>query len=196
MPSTRPRQQTPQERIEIDHHRYRIVAGKRKGSFQAIAYLGRRLVESSTGDSVELAVESLKTSLDQRLARLREGRSGDVPSEAEFGEALTVVGAELPSSTMEVLALHSRLPGAASTLSDLARRADSDEATVAAAYARLGRRLAVLLDYAPTSEDSEQRLAPISTFATVDGDAAGSSPLLRLRPEVVAALDAIGQRRT
>lgn len=177
-----------EERLEVEHFRYRIVAGQRDGACQAVAYLGRRKIYTTGGETVDAAVAAVKRILDEHLVRLARERVDGVPSEAEFREALLVVDMALPEQVVRLLSAHSRCPGGAATLSDLARLSGWDEATVKLKYVQAGRQIANLLGFSPRPNKRERPFAPILTFAGLDLTDGSAAAILRLRPEVIAAL--------
>lgn len=181
-------ERSTERRIDIAHHHYRIVGGQGNGSCQAIAYIGKRKIYTTAGETVAAAVESLKVTLDEHLARLRQERVGGVPSACEFREALLALVPELPEKTIGLLVVHSRLPRAVATIGDLSRCSGQDEVMIGAGYARLGRKLSALLNFFPEPNGLDQAFTPVLTFAFVEmrPDKAGAA--LRLRPEVFAAL--------
>ncbi|MEX2629671.1 MAG: hypothetical protein WD341_07000 [Tistlia sp.] len=184
------------ERVDLQHHRYRIIAGKRGGACHAIAYLGMRKIEECSAPTVEEAVAALQELLDRRIEQLRAERTGSVPSEAEYDEALQVLQAEMTKQSMALLLLLIRLPDGAATLPELAHRLERSESAVLATAGRLGRRLGALLDFTPDPEGLDRTLAPLLVFAEI-GQRDGKRPLaLRLRPETLTPLRTIDQGDT
>lgn len=173
-------------RIDTSYHRYRIVGGEQGGECHAIAYLGRRKVYATTGETVAAAVASLERMLDEHIERLARERADGVPSAVEYREALLALDAVVPEETMGIMAEHSRLPGGVATIGDLARRSDRDEKTMMTDYARVGRKLGALLAFTPRQEGLGRAITPILTFAVVETSSNEVSTTLRLRPQVLA----------
>lgn len=128
--------------------------------------------------------------LDQHIDRLVQDRVDGVPSEAEFREALLALDAVEPTETMRLLIEHSRLPGGVATMGDLVRRSSRDEDSAVTDYARLGREVGTMLNFAPGPDGLERSLAPLLTFSVLETSSDGASVKQRLRPEVLAALGA------
>lgn len=181
-------------RIDIAHHHYRIIAGKREGVCQAIAYLANRKIDSINGETVEAAVDALKGALDERTVRLRRDRVDGVPSAQEFCEALMALDEAGLKPAIALLAVHSRRPDAAATMEDLARLADRDESATAAIYTRFGRKLGAFLDFVPEVNGYDRTLAPMLTFAVLEMQPKKVGPVLQLRPEMLAAFHNLDRR--
>lgn len=175
-------------RIELRHGLYLIIAGASKGACRAVAYLGRRKVDAADGETIEAAIERLKGRLDERSARRMQERKDGVPTVAEIRDALLALPASQKSTVLPLLLAHGRMPGAELELTELARRFRIDEAEAVAAYARLGRALSALLDFAPKVEGTDRRYAAMSSFAMLEPVGDGGACALRLRPQLVAAL--------
>lgn len=186
-----PRRTAAPARTDVDYGFYRIIAGERDGIAQANAYLGMGKIETCEAATVEEAVKDLTAVLDARMARLRQGRAEDVPTQDEFAEAISAIVVESRQQVLDLLRLHAKLPDSTATIGDLARRCGTEQADVAAAYARFGRQLAALLDFAPEAEDLDDALAPLLTFAQVtqrDG-----RTRLQLRAEVKDAVEGMNE---
>lgn len=175
-------------RIDANHHHYRIIAGRRNAAGHAIVYLGRRKFDEVIADTVEAAVEAITSMLDEHRAGLRRERTDGVPTTKEFREALTVLEAELPASVFAALGVHVLTTNASASIVDLTRFGAGDEATVTAGYTRLGRRLAAVLEFTPEAGNLDRAFAAMQSFALVEATPGRSAVLLRLRPQVVAAL--------
>ncbi|MEX0759771.1 MAG: hypothetical protein WD100_09335 [Tistlia sp.] len=191
--ATKEKEAATQGRIDVTHRRYRVIAGYQAETGVAIAYLGMRKIETVRAGNVTEALEALKGTLDRRFEHLRSERSGEVPSEAEYDEALQVLRADVPEQSMALLLLLCRLPEVSATLPELALRLGRSEPAVTTEAARLGRRLGALLDFAPDPEGLDRLLAPVLSFARVSRIRPGSPQILRLRPEIVAPLRGLGQ---
>jgi len=176
------------ERVDIPHHHYRIVAGRLNGECRAIAYLGRRRFDSLTAASVAEAIETLKRTLDDHHAALRRERTASIPTDSEFREALDVLEAELPASVFGLLRAHAKHGGSTATVGDLARIGVGDEAVVLAEYTRLGRRLGDLLGFTPEKDGLGRGLAAMQSFAVVEAASDRQPAQIRLRPQLVSAL--------
>jgi len=175
----------------MDYFHYRIIAGQREGKCQAIAYVGRRKIDSVTGESVTIAVDTMKQSLDERLAHLRRQRVDGVPTEAEYREGLMALDTAMQEDIIGLLKLHGQRPDATASFGDMARLTDLDEPAISDTYAHLGRRLGNLLNFSPDPDGVTPEMAPALSFALVDPTAARRSPALRLRPEVLLALQMV-----
>jgi hypothetical protein len=180
------------DRVSVTHGAYLVVAGRRGDSCAAVGYLGNRRIEARTADTVEAAVDAVKGALDDRVSGLKAGRSSEVPSEAEFREALVALHAKLPKRMQAMLATHCRLPGSAASLTDLARRFEVSVNTAKIDYGKLARQLAKLLDFAPAEATVERGLLPLLTVATLSFSE-GKPAVLHLRPELVGALRTLQQ---
>jgi hypothetical protein len=190
----RKRDRSTAERIDIDHHHYRIVAGQREGKCQAVACVGHQKVDTVTAESVALAVDAMKHILDERLSHLHRQRINGVPTEQEYREGLVALKAVMPDGEIDLLGRHSHRPGATASLSELARAAGQEQVRIAESYARLGRRLGNLLQFVPNVEGIDPALAPIAAFALVDPTSRKGDETLRLRPEVIEALQMLKAR--
>lgn len=195
MPRNRTSKPSADDRVDISHHHYRIIAGRLNGACRAIAYLGRRRLDEVEADTVEDAVDAMKRTLDDHLAALRRERRDTVPTADEYGEALTVLRAELPAPVFAILDTHVKQTDAVATIRDLMRSGAGDREAVIEAYGRLGRRLAALLDFAPDSQELGREYASMQSFAFVETSEDGTSAVLCLRPQVVTALGLSGQAR-
>jgi hypothetical protein len=122
----RKRDRSTAERIDIDHHHYRIVAGQREGKCQAIACVGPYKVDAVTAESVALAVDAMKCTLDERLSHLRRQRVNGLPTEQEYREGLAALKTVMPDGVIDLLGRHSHRPGATASLSELARAAGQE----------------------------------------------------------------------
>jgi len=175
-------------RVDTPHHHYRIVAGRLNGSCRAFAYLGRRRFDEVEADTVEGAVEAMKRTLDDHRTALQRERTDAIPTDHEYREALTALEAELPARVFSILNAHSRHADAVATIRDLTRFGVGDGETVIQEYGRLGRKLALILGFAPKHPDADRFSAPIQSFAFIEASEEGAPFRLRLRPQVVAAL--------
>lgn len=194
MATKRKRDRPSAPRIDTYHFLYRIIAGQRESKCQAIAYVGRQKLDAIAGETVALAVEAMKQSLDERLSHLRRQRVDGVPSEAEYREGLLALTAVMQDDVLVLLRLHRLRPAARASLNELARASGQNEGRIAECYARLGRRLGDLLQYSPHTEGRHSALAPMATFAFLEPHSRNGSAVLRLRPEVVEALQLLGDR--
>jgi hypothetical protein len=181
-------------RIDIAHHRYRIIAGQREGTCHAIAYLANRKIESLNGETVESAVDALKGVLDERMVRLRRDRVDGVPSAQEFCEALMALDEAGLKPVITLLAVHSRRPDAAATMEELARLAGRDESTIATDYMRFGRKLGAFLDFVPEVNGYDRTLAPMLTFTVPETQPKKAGPVLRLRSEMLDAFRTLDRK--
>ena len=181
------------DRVTVAHGPYLIVAGRRNDECAAIGYLGNKRITQTTAESVDAALAAAKAALDERVSDLRAGRVDDVPSESEFQEAFGALYPKMSSRMKAVLAAHCRLPGAATTLADLARRFDVSETSIKQDYGKLARGVAGLLDFAPVDREVERKLLPLLSLATVTVPDSDGRPVLQLRPELVGALRAMHQ---
>lgn len=179
---------TADGRVDAKHHHYRIIAGRRNATGHAIVYLGKRKFDEATADTVEAAVEALKKTLDEHRAALRRERTEGIPTIKEFREALTALKAELPTPVFRVLGTHARMTNASASTGELGRLGVGDGAAVTAAYSRLGRKLGAILEFIPEAQKLERSFAAMQSFALVESTPERSIILLRLRPQVVAAL--------
>lgn len=191
MASKRGRGRSTDGRIDMNYFHYRIIAGQREGKCQAIAYVGRQKIDSVTGESVTIAVDTMKQSLDERLAHLRRQRVDGVPTEAEYREGLMALDTEMQEDVLGLLKLHGQRPGATASFGDMARLNDLEEPAIADTYARAGRRLGNLLNFSPDPDGVTPEMAPALSFALAEPTAAKRSPVLRLRPEVLLALQMV-----
>lgn len=181
-----------EERAETEYRHYRIIAGRMAGVCQAIAYAGNRKVAAQDGKSVDQAVSALEAVLEERLLDLRRERVHGIPTEIEFREAMSTLQGSGLKYAVELLTGHSRLPHATATPAQLARLCDGDQAVSRSAYERLGRRLATLLEFSPQANGLDRSLADALSFAEIVPHPTQSGSALRLRPEVIGALRALG----
>lgn len=181
------------DRTIVEHGAYQIIAGRRQGECAAVGYLGNKRIATATGDSVDAAVSAVSQALDVRVSGLRAERLDGVPTEAEYREALGGLYRGLPSRMKAMLETHCRMPGAATALSDLARRFGVSENTVKLGYGKLARGLSGVLDFAPVDDSIERRLLPLLCLGTIAASASGDRQLLHLSPELVGALRAVQQ---
>jgi hypothetical protein len=176
------------QRTEIEHGLYRIIAGQRGKSFKAIAYVDMRKVAETSGENAEEAINSLKAFLDAKTAKRKEGRKEEVPSAAEFKDALEVLRVNMPDRLMDILFTHRRLPDDTATMLQLARISSGWTSTVMEVeYARLGRKISRLLGFSPVCKGLEPHLMPVVVFATPKGSM--HKGIWKLRPQFAAALD-------
>jgi hypothetical protein len=176
------------QRIDIKHGLYRIIAGQQGKSFKAIAYVGMRKVAETSEENADKAIESLKALLDAKTAKRKEERKQEVPSSAEFQDALEALRASMPRNLMNILLTHRRLPDNTGTMLQLARISSAWTPTVMGVeYARLGRKISRLLGFSPVAKGLEPHLIPIVVFATPKGSV--NKGIWKLRPQFVAALD-------
>jgi hypothetical protein len=180
-------------RVSVPHGAYLIVAGRRGEACAAVAYLGKKRIEETAGGTVDDAVQAARAALDARSSALRAQRTGEVPTESEFREMLGALYPELSKRMTAVLAAHCRQPGAAASMKDLARRFDVSENTIKLGYGRLARRLSSLLDFTPALEGLDRGLVPLLSLAEIEPTAKTDRSVLRLRPELVAALRSMQQ---
>jgi len=189
--SKRSRDRSANGRIDLEYLHYRIIAGQREGKCQAIAYVGREKIDAVASESVTIAVDTMKQSLNERLAHLRRQRVDGIPTEAEYREGLMALDTAMQEDVLALLKLHCRRPDAIATFGEMARIADLDEPVVADTYARIGRRLGGLLDFSPDPDGVSPDMAPALSFALVEPPAGRRSTALRLRPEVLFALQMV-----
>lgn len=189
----KPAHQTVDGRVSDLHGPYLIVAGRRGESCAAVAYLGKKRILEISDNTVESAVAAAKLALDARTAALRAERIGETPTETEFREVLGALYPELSKRLTAILVGHCRLPDAAATIGELARRFDVPENSIKLGYQRFARSLARLLDFAPVLDGLDPKLAPLLSMAILGPTAKGKDAVLRLRPELVAALRGMHQ---
>lgn len=181
------------QRIDIEYGLYRIIAGEQANSFKAIAYVGMRKVAETSGESSDAAINSMKALLDVRTAKRKQERSEDVPTSAEFRDALEALRPSMPQQLIDILCAHGRLPGDTATMLQLAKMCSAwTPAVMEVEYARLGRKLSRLLGFWPAANDVAPQLMPIVVIATPEGPARRGA--WRLRPEIAAALDEVQGR--
>ncbi|MDO8973885.1 hypothetical protein [Reyranella sp.] len=176
------------ERTEVTHGIYHIIAGHQADTGRAIAYLGGRPIHVATATSVETAVAATTAALDLRKQNLRNQRQDDVPSVAEFQEALNALDPRTFATIAPLLRIHRHLPRQAASIADVARVSGLEESAALALYLKLGKAMASTLDIVPEGNGLARRILPLLVFATVEpGD--GRKILLQLRPTFVDALD-------
>lgn len=178
-------------RAESNYEFYRIVAGQMNGACQAIGYHGRHRIAAAAGKSVEEAVAEVKGELGKRSAALRQTRNNGMPTAAEYREALVAASVALPDGATTVLRIHSQQPGATATFAELARRSGEDEAGIARAYGRMGRSLEGMLNLSFESDGFDRQLATMQSFAVIEPSQHRSKAALRLRTQVVEALNSL-----
>lgn len=177
-----------QRHFEEQYGMYRIVTGRRRGSWEAIAYTGTRKVAENLDDSLDRVVNSVKATLDRRSAKFKSQRVQGVPAQQEYEDALSTISGNLSEQVVQILTIHSRMPNRSISLLDLSNLVRSSNDLVVAEYARLGRRLSVALDFIPTYKKFVRTLTPIMVIAISDNDDENSNAVWTLRPEFVGAL--------
>ena len=180
--------QQPVERVCVQHGHYLIVGGRRNAENAAIGYLGNKRMAAASAESVEAAVEKVRSALDEHAASLRSERVDGVPTEAEYREALVVLYPKLSKPVAAALGAHTRLPQSSTTLRDLASRLGSSERSLRQGYAKLARGMGTMLAFEPAADGDERVWQPLLSLAFVVPQREGSDPLLTLRPELLAAL--------
>jgi len=180
-------EKTP-ERTEVTHGIYRIIAGPQANTGRAIAYLGGRPIHVATETSVETAVAAATAALDLRKQQLRSQRQDDVPSVAEFQEALNALDLRTFATLAPLLRIHRHLPRQTASIADLARCSGTAESTTLALYLKLGKAMTSTLELVPEGSGLARRMLPLLVFATVE-PGNGKNVLLQLRPTFVDALD-------
>lgn len=181
---------TVNERIELMHGPYRIIAGALENECRAIAYLGPRQLDTASAATVDEAVTDVKALLDQRMAQRRESRVNGTPSASEYREALASLPATQRSKVLPLLLAHGRMPEGKLAVQELVRRFDFDATEVLTAYRRLGRSLSAYLDFAPKEHDFHAKQAVLAVFAIAEQPAQEAGPALTmaLRPELIEGL--------
>lgn len=128
--------------------------------------------------------------LDVRTAKRKQERRKEVPTSAEFRDALEALRPSMPQQLMDILCAHRRLPGDTATMLQLAKMCSAwTPAVMEVEYARLGRKISRLLGFLPEARDVAPPLMPIVVIATPEGMVRRGA--WRLRPEIAAALDAL-----
>lgn len=176
------------ERTEVTHGIYHIIAGPQADAGRAIAYLGGRPIHVAMETSVETAVAATTAALDLRKQQLRSQRQDDVPSVAEFQEALNALDLRTFATLAPLLRIHRHLPGQTASIADVARVSGLEESAALALYLKLGKAMASTLELQPEGNGLARRMLPLLVFATVE-PGEGRKVLLRLRPTFVDALD-------
>lgn len=176
------------ERQDVRYGIYRIIAAEQHGEGKAVSYLGKKTVLTVAGDSAEQAMENAKAKLDERMREFRARRTRDVPSTAEYEEALRAILPQFTEKLTLVLATHADFPNSETTVEELARRSNSDTETIVEQYMWLGKRIANLLGYSPSDKSVGQAWLPILSIATVQGGENPAQTILGLHPEMKEAL--------
>ena len=176
------------KRTEVTHGIYHIIAGHQADAGRAIAYLGGRPIHVATATSVETAVAATTAALDLRKQKLRNQRQDDVPSVAEFQEALNALDPRTFATIAPLLRIHRHLPRQAASIADLARVSGLEESAALALYLKLGKAMASTLEIVPEGNGLARRILPLLVFATIE-PGEGRKILLQLRPTFVDALD-------
>lgn len=177
------------ERVDRLHGRYRIVAGLWQGSFEARAYAGSKTVDSASEQTLEKAIETLETKLDERVNGFMEARQ-DAPAEAEYAEALYAIESKLSDMQRSLLRAHYARPGQSVSMAGLyglTRYGSVD--SVVAEYARVGRMIGAYLTFKPKDPEINRKILPLLVIATTDEPAAANQSWV-LRPAFAAALAA------
>ncbi len=175
------------ERVELQYGLYQSIGGEVGASFKAVAYVGRRRVAESSGEAADSTISSLKSYLDIRSANHRQGRKEGVPTAAEFRDALASLRPDVPLPVMELLTTHSKLPGEAATLSQLAKISlGCTPSAVEIEYLRIGRKLSKLLEFSPETNGISGQLATMFVLATPQKSAREDA--WKLRRELCEAL--------
>ncbi len=180
-------EKTP-ERTEVTHGIYHIIAGPQADAGRAIAYLGGRPIHVATETSVETAVTATTAALDLRKQQLRNQRQDNVPSIAEFQEALNALDVRTFATLAPLLRIHRHLPRQTASVADVARVSGLAESAALALYLKLGKTMASTLELVPEGSGLARRMLPLLVFATVE-PGSGKNALLQLRPTFVEALD-------
>lgn len=176
------------QRSDLCHGLYRIIAGATGGQFQAFAYLGMKRIHVLSGDSMAGVVAEMTAEIDRRAKALRRNSIDEIPSEAEFREVLTALATRKNEFVFSMLHVHRQFNGYLAAPKDIARRSGADEATVMLEYAKFGRRVGSLLNFSPALDGWDRAVEKIAAFCLPEPHETTGQLLFRMRPEVAYAL--------
>lgn len=168
---------------------YRIVAADKGGVATAIAYAGMARIHQLNADTVEEAVQAMEIALQSRLQGFRARRDEDGwPSVEEYRDVLLALPQVMQDAVIPVLKVHARLPGAKSTIADLARITGGEKAAIFTDYRKLGRRLFTDLCLSKQKPVKRDVRFLLDSFAICGLEDPETYPVVQLRAAFVEAL--------
>lgn len=175
------------ERLDIRYGPYRLVAASYKGSFQAVAFLGRQETMRVSGESIVEAMADLQVRLEADRAALLAARGDSEPSAEEYAVAIEGQRWVLSSVGYAMLLRHLRMPACRATLDELARACHADPDDGHKAYTQLARSLGDALAYRPRDKAIPRDRALLS-ICTAEKSVTGQANIWTLRESVARAL--------
>lgn len=175
------------ERLDIRYGPYRLVAASYKGSFQAVAFLGRQETLRVSGESLVEAMADLQVKLEANRAALFAARGEGEPSAEEYATAIEGQRSVLSSVGYAMLLRHLRMPACRATLDELALACRVDLDHGHKAYTQLARALGDALAYRPRDKAIPRDRALLS-ICTIEKSVTGQSDIWTLRESFARAL--------
>lgn len=175
------------ERLDIRYGPYRLVAASYKGSFQAVAFLGRLEALRVSGESLVEAMADLQVKIEANRAALFAARGDGEPSAEEYAVAIEGQRWELSSLGYAMLLRHARIPDRKISIEELARACRAEPDHGHKSYAQLARTLGDALAFRPRDKVIPRDRALLS-ICTPGKPVSGQASVWTLREGVARAL--------
>ncbi|GAB5427248.1 MAG: hypothetical protein Devi2KO_07070 [Devosia indica] len=175
------------ERLDIRYGPYRLVAASYRGSFQAVAFLGRQETLRVGGESLVEAMADLQVKLQADRAALFAARGDGEPSAEEYAVAIEGQRWELSSLGYAMLLRHARIPDRKTSIEELARACRAEPDHGHKSYVQLARTLGDALAFRPR-EKALPRDRALLSICTLEKPASGQASIWTLREGVSRAL--------
>lgn len=183
---------TAAQRMERMHGLYRIIGAQRGREAQAAAFVGRRRVLLTKGADLEAAVEAAVAELERLKSTRRAEREHGLATADELRELLDALPQAWEAKIRRLLDTHAGLPRGEATAKTLGQLTGKDCGHVWWEYCRFGRKIASALQAGiPKGVEAEMfEVRPVLAFAELARPTPSDDWLVRLRPQIVEALEA------